>query len=157
MKSIIRAVLSMFLTLAILTSISYPAAASSGTIWESEDNGDFSNADQTYDDYDNYGYISSSDYNGPSLGDTWKVSFPYNGYANFYLGHIPSGCNYELVIYKPDLSGILASSYNTGNTRELVTVPVVKNTVYYVHIFSISGYSSSNAYPFERSCIHMLD
>lgn len=144
-----RIIIIILLFSLIVVPLCQPTSAASGTVWESEDNGSFSLADRTYDDYNSYGYISSDDYNGSNLGDNWKVTFPYNGYANFYLGHIPSGCNYELVVYKADLSGILGYSYRTGNTSELVTVPVEMGKTYYVYIFSISGYSTSQAYLFR--------
>lgn len=137
-----KRVICLLLISLLLWTLSLAVSSSSGTVYESEPNDEFEDADRTYNDYDSYGAISQSDYNG--LGDTWKITFPYSGYANFYLGHIPSGCNYELVIYKPDLSGILAYSYNTGNKRELVTAYVQANQTYYICVFSISGYSSSN-------------
>ena len=68
--------------------------AASGTINESENNNTVSAADKTYDDYDNYGAISST-----SDVDWWKVTFTQNGEANFWLGNIPSGCNYNLYLY----------------------------------------------------------
>ena len=123
--------------------------ASAGTIWESEDNGDFDIADVTYDDYDNRGYISYSDVYGTNTGDIWKVTFTYDGHANFFLGSIPSGCNYDMAIYDGTISTVLATSFNTGSANELITLDVTAGSTYYIYIFSASGYSSSSAYLFR--------
>ena len=137
-----RYIIILLIATMLSSVLSFSASAASGTVYESEPNDDFSTADWTYNDYNSYGAISQSDFNGK--GDMWKITVPYSGYANFYLGHIPSGCNYELCIYKHDLSGVLAYSYNTGNKRELVSAYVEAGKTYYIYVFSISGYSSSN-------------
>lgn len=62
-------------------------------LYESEPNGLFSSANLTYDDYDNYGYISST-----SDVDYYKVKFNSNGNANFWLGSIPPGTDFDLYI-----------------------------------------------------------
>ena len=60
-----------------------PAYASAGTYYESEPNNTYSTADITYNDYDNYGYISTL-----SDVDWWRISFNYSGPANFWLGNM---------------------------------------------------------------------
>ena len=62
-------------------------------MFESENNNSIATADITYNDYDSYGSIS---YAGDV--DFWKVTFPSEGMVNFYLGNIPSGCNYDMII-----------------------------------------------------------
>lgn len=108
---------------------------------ESESNNTASTADVMYDDQNNYGYISST-----SDVDWWYVSFPQGGWANYYLGNIPSGCNYDLYLYSANGTTLLESSTNTGNAYELIRYDVVANTVYRVKIVSKSGSSSSSSY-----------
>lgn len=117
--------------------------AASGTINESENNNTVAAADKTYDDYDNYGAISST-----SDVDWWKVTFTQNGEANFWLGNIPSGCNYNLYLYKANGSTLIASSKKTSNSQELITTRVKANTVYTIKIVSTSG-SSTSKYKFR--------
>ncbi len=121
---------------AIKNIISETLARSSGTIYESESNNTMSTADVTSDDRDNYGSISSL-----SDVDWWKVSFIEGGRANFWLGNIPSGCNYELSIYNAS-GGLLSYSYNARNTAELIQYDVSPNTTYYIKIES--SYGTSN-------------
>lgn len=109
-----------------------------GTLYESESNNTYSTADRTYDDYDNYGALSST-----SDVDWWVVSFSSAGEANFWLGNIPSGCDYELTLYASNGTTLLASSRNGSNTAELITYSVSANTKYYACIYSYSGSSSS--------------
>lgn len=100
-----------------------------GTLYESESNNTYSTADRTYDDYDNYGALSST-----SDVDWWVVSFSSAGEANFWLGNIPSGCDYELTLYASNGTTLLASSRNGSNTAELITYSVSANTKYYACI-----------------------
>ena len=118
---------------------SYFAANSraSGTVNESESNNTLSTADRTYDDYDSYGYLSST-----SDVDWWKVSFVQSGTANFWLGTIPSGCNYDISLYN-QAGVLLGGSYNSGQTAELIQSEVTAGTFYYIKIESVSGASSS--------------
>lgn len=111
---------------------------SAGTTYESESNNTYSTADRTYDDYDNYGAISTS-----SDVDWWVVSFTRGGRANFWLGNIPSGCDYDLRLYASDGTTLLASSTTGSNQAELITYPVVASVNYYVKITSYSGSSTS--------------
>ena len=119
---------------------------------ESEDNGDFDIVDVTYDDYNNYGVISYSDVYGTNTGDVWRISFTFDGYANFWLGNIPSGCNYELAVYeKQSLSStftLVGYSCSLGNSSELVTIPVDQYKQYYARIYSYGSYSNTNQYLF---------
>ena len=127
-----------------LVQLSFPVLAASGTQYETEYNDDFEYADIAIDDYDNFGYINSS-----GDCDILKYTSSYSGYANFYLGSIPSGCNYELGIYDSGITTVLGEGFKTGNADELITIPVTANTTYYVIIFSIGGYSSSDSYLFR--------
>lgn len=81
------------------------AAISAGTLYESESNNTSSTADRTYNDYDNYGIISTS-----GDVDWWVVKFSGNGYANFWLGNIPSNCDYDMKLYSSNGTTLLKSS-----------------------------------------------
>lgn len=114
-----------------------------GTKTEDGSNNTYNVADRTYDDYDNYGTI-----NPATDVDWWVVSFLNSGHANFWLGNIPAGCDYDLELYSSDGTTILNSSFNAGNEAELITQPVVAGTNYYIKIYSYSG-SSSTEYLFR--------
>lgn len=109
-----------------------------GTKYEVESNNYYTAADITYDDYDNHGTI-----NPATDVDWWVVSFLNSGNANFWLGNIPAGCDYDLELYSSNGTTILNSSFNAGNEAELITQPVVAGTTYYIKIYSYSGSSSS--------------
>ncbi|GEM_PF-6569641 len=111
---------------------------------EVEPNNAPSQADRTYNDYDNYGYISTS-----SDVDWWVVNFYYSGSANFFLGNIPIGCDYDLRLYPADVSILLGSSLKYGNASELITYEVAANTDYYIRINSSSGSSTNSPYLFR--------
>lgn len=115
--------------------------AAAGTKWEVESNNTISLADRTYDDYNNYGYIGSED-----DVDYFKVKFSSSGVANFWLGNIPDGCDYDLFLY--DSGGtVLGKSRNNGSEAELISYyPVEADVFYYMKVESYSGYNTSSAY-----------
>lgn len=113
-------------------------AKAAGTANESESNNTYSTADRTYDDYDNYGTISAT-----TDVDWWVVNFSRGGNANFWLGNIPTGCDYDLKLYSSNGTTLLASSVKGSNQAELITYPVVAGVNYYVRIYSHSGSSAS--------------
>lgn len=116
-----------------------------GSIYESESNNTYSTADRTYDDYDGYGKISST-----SDVDWWVIKFNSSGYANFWLGNIPSGCDYDLKLYSSDGTTLLKSSSKSGNADELISEYWVTGGVnYYVRIHAYSGSSTSTYYQFR--------
>lgn len=112
--------------------------------YESENNDTASTADVTYDDENNYGTISSAD-----DVDWWYVIPTSDGMANFWLGEIPSGCNYDLTLYKGNGTSIIVSSKNTGRKQELIRCHVYAGQVYRVKITSSSGYSAESYYKFR--------
>lgn len=118
------------------------ATRAAGTIYESETNNTSATANRTYDDYDNYGRISTT-----SDIDWWVIKFSQNGYASFWLDNIPSGCDYDMRLYASDGSSILKVSVKAGNSEELIeSYWVSANTDYYVRIHSYSGFSTSSYY-----------
>lgn len=120
------------------TEISEMQPKSAGTIYESESNNTYTTADRTYDDYDNYGRLSTS-----GDIDWWVVRFSSSGNANFWLGNIPSGCDYDLRLYSSNGTNVLGSSVNSNNQSELITYYVTAGVDYYIRINSYSGSSSS--------------
>lgn len=133
--------LSILIAVSLFRSLPGNANAASGTVYESENNDSYLRADRTYDDYDSHGLMNST-----SDVDYWVVSFPYGGRANFYLGRIPSGKNYDMYIYSSNGTSLLRSSTNSGNTSELVSMSVSANTNYYIKIKSASGCSTTSYY-----------
>ena len=113
------------------------------TLNESEPNNTYSQADQYTNDADMYGIISST-----SDVDYYKVFFGRDGKANFYLGNIPTNCNYDMKIYHQPKSGGSLTLYRTlatsGKTYEMVTdLPVECDKTYYMQVYSSKGYSTS--------------
>lgn len=112
------------------------------TLSESEGSNNYvSGAVRTYSDADNVGTINSS-----SDIDWWKIKFNYNGQANFWLGNIPTGCNYSLYVYDSTGSILLRSSLNTGTNPELISMDVTKGIDYTVKITSASGFTTNFQY-----------
>ena len=105
---------------------------------EVEPNDTYNKATNTENDYINYGAIHST-----ADVDWWHIQFSESGKANFWLGNIPSGCNYDLEVYGSGGTKRLATSSNTGNTAELIQLAVTADTDYYVRIFAKSGSSTS--------------
>ncbi len=142
----------LFLTFLCVTLIFGQMSISATDKYEEEDNGDFYLANDTDDGFNNFGSITYGDVYGQNLGDMWQVSFPYDGYANFWLGNIPGGCNYELAVYEANLPyelSLVGTSYNLSNNSELITIPVKWNKQYYVWIFSADNTYSSTQYLFR--------
>lgn len=130
------------------------------TRYETEPNDSPDTADRTYNDYNNYGAISST-----SDTDCWAVTFSQSGMANFYLGSIPEGCNYDLQLHDGLHGGsyVLRESKHTGNTSELIRYYARTVETYTLRIISASGASSSNylfrakVYPFTAERIYTID
>ena len=109
---------------------------SAGGALEIEPNNSLYSATQTYDDYDNRGAITST-----SDVDWWKVSFMQAGRANFWLGNIPAGCDYDISVF--NAAGVeIGYSCNNAQEQELVQLDVTPDT-YYIKIETYSGVSSS--------------
>lgn len=131
--------ISFFLSALIVILFSVISVSSaSGTVYESESNNTFGTANRTYDDRDNYGKISSN-----SDIDWWVITFAQDGYVNFWLGSIPSGCDYDISLYSSNGSTLLATSTNRTGTQELIKYRVYAGSTYYIKVYSYSGYSTS--------------
>lgn len=135
-KSQITSICTVFVLLLTMTIGALPASAVN--YFESEGNNTLATADITYDDYNNYGAITST-----SDVDWWKVTFSSEGMVNFWLGSIPDDCDFELSLYNS--SGyILATSTNAGIYAETIRTHVQPNVTYYLKIFSADGYSATD-------------
>ena len=101
----------------------------------------FATAQAIYQDYTLSGRITNS-----SEKDYYSIVFSDSGKVNFWLGNIPSGCNYNLYIYDYSYN-LVGSSTSSTATQEIVSnFSVVRNRVYYILIDSNSGYSTTNYY-----------
>lgn len=112
------------------------------TQYEREPNNTFNMADAYYNDANMYGIISSS-----SDRDWYKISWSMGGAANFFLGDIPSGCDYDMRIYSRPKNGgslnLVRSLTSSGTSFEMVTnLAVNQNYDYYIEIYSKYGYSN---------------
>lgn len=116
---------------------------SAGQLTETESNNLRYLANTTYDDFDNYGALYP---NGDT--DWWQVTFTEAGTANFWLGNIPSGFDYDIALFD-DENYHLGSSANYGQTDELIQFPVVAGKTYYIAITSYNGLGSTSQYLFR--------
>ena len=117
---------------------------SAGSRGEYEPNDTRFQATRIFDDEDVYGAISNS-YDV----DWFVVSFSSAGNANFWLGNIPSGCDYDLLLHASD-GRELASSKGTG-ASELITYEVQPYTDYYIQVISYTGSSPLNYWLREKN------
>lgn len=109
---------------------------------ETESNNTYTSANTIYDNEDVYGLISST-----TDVDWYKVQFSSNGKADFSLGNIPTGCDYDIYLYDSDGTTQLASSIYGGNTNELVSqFSVTAGKWYYIRVIPYSGYNVSSSY-----------
>ena len=140
----LRFICSVLTLLIFITQMSFGVSASSGTIYESESNNTVSTADTTYDDRDNYGAIISS-----SDVDWWKIEFKSEGIANFWLGDIPSGCDFDMQVYDYTGTKLLAESVRGSTPSELVKIHVRPGSKYYIKIYGFNGSHSVSYYSFR--------
>lgn len=114
----------------------YPMAA--GTIYETEPNNSMTEAMTIHNDYDVYGRI----YDDEDV-DWYKVQFSNSGGANFWLGNIPAGEDFDLEVY--DSLGNRLGYSNSTSSQELITLDVTANTWYYIKVYGFNGsWSISN-------------
>jgi hypothetical protein len=119
--------------------VSYASGRSIST--ETEFNGSFYQANLIYDDDTTYGWISSDEDE-----DYYKVMFDAVGYANFWLGNIPSGKDYDLFLYDSD-GELLSTGNSLSNQEQIYNYSVQANTWYYLVVISADGsYDQTNPY-----------
>lgn len=109
--------------------------------YEYEPNDAFQSAGIIYDDDDVYGRISSQ-----LDVDYFKVKFSNPGNANFWLGNIPYGQDYDISLYD-DSYNLIGESEFPGNADELISsYPVKANRWYFVKIFGYNGSYDASTY-----------
>lgn len=134
--------LSFLIAITIIMSI-VPISISSeaGTKNEVESNDYYTQATITYDDYTNYGKISSL-----NDVDWWKISFSSVGTVNIYLGDIPNGYDYDIELYMGDASNMVAFSKKTSGSYEFMQCRITPGVVYYVKVTTQSSTVSTSRY-----------
>ena len=100
--------------------------------YEQEPNDTISQANSIADGNDNYGRIYTA-----NDVDWYRVVFTQNGDANFWLGEIPNGCDYDLTVCNQS-GEELATSTNSGSANELISLSVESGIPYYLKVFSTS-------------------
>lgn len=124
----------------------FSVTASAADKWEREPNDEFDEYMLTLEDNNNYGYISSD-----TDMDIWKTFFFQDGYANFWLGNIPSGCDYALYVMDED-HNTLGSSFKSSAKQQLVSLNVEAGKYYYIVIFPFGDYNAEKAYKMRAFC-----
>ena len=120
----------------LLLTVKLPSFAAT-EVNESESNDTMATADVTYDDYTARGaLIRDLDV------DYWKYTATSNGFANIWLGSIPSGKDYNIFLYNSSGS-YMACSVQTNSTQEIMKCRLKAGATYYVRIESASGWSDS--------------
>lgn len=120
-----------------------------GILYESESNNTLSTADTMANDDTMYGKIGSS-----GDIDYFRVKFTYSGQANFWLGSIPSGKDYDLYLYNSSGTMLASStSSNTTSTQELIKhYTVSANVWYYMKVVGYNCYDNSSYYKLRAKC-----
>lgn len=123
-KKVFSILLTLIMVISMMSTVSSPAKAAAGTIYESEGNNTFATADVTYDDYNNYGAINSA-----NDVDWWEITYNTGGMINIWLGNIPAGCNYDIYVYRASEQAMgnfveCAKSVRTSGVQELIKMRV---------------------------------
>lgn len=108
--------------------------------YETESNNTRSTANQVVQDETIYGTISSS-----SDVDYFKVVFPTSGKANFWLGNIPAGKDYDLYVYNSNGTEI-GSSTGTSSAELVSKIVVNAGETYYFKVTGYNSYDATNQY-----------
>ncbi len=131
-------VVSMVLVFLALPIAPIPKV-SAANVTESESNNTALTADLTADDNNNYGTISSG-----TDEDWWKVTFSTGGMVTFWLGDIPSNCDYDMELYIGDEAfSCIAYSERGVGLHEQIKANVKAGVTYYIRVYTVSGTSSS--------------
>lgn len=116
------------------------AAKGADASFELEPNDTMAKADWSFIGKDAYGrIIKSGDI------DYWKVKVPDHGTLRVWLGEMPKGQNYDLIVYDAE-GGELGKSENSGGADELVEIAVERNTWYYMLVKGHSEDSDKKNY-----------
>ena len=110
------------------------------TDYPNNTNNSFETAQTIYSDFTVTGMLKSQ-----SESDYYKIVVPIDGKVNFWMGNIPTGCDYELEIYDSEQLGY-DSSITTNDYEEILGVPANAGDIFYIRIYSFSGYSTTQSY-----------
>ena len=137
--------LSSVMTFASGGDVSLPTAVATN---ETEPNNSIVTADIVLQDETIYGRISYA-----TDKDYFKVVVPVAGYLNFWLGSIPNGTDYDLIVYNSD--GVkVTESTGTGTQEHISGIEVSTGDIYYFCVVSASGYNTELQYK-VRSKIYL--
>jgi len=73
--------------------------------------------------------------------DYYKITVPIDGRINFWLGNIPAGCDYDLIVFNEEEMMEWVST-TENDYEEILGQSVTADDVYYIVVGSYSGYSS---------------
>lgn len=145
-KRSISMVVAMLMLLSLIPSFQVSASGNSRAVTDidNDNNDTVSTAQTILNDYTVTGYI---DHSGDV--DYYVVEFPVDGYANFWLGNIPTGKDYIFAIYSTNLN--VADRIVSGgiSAQLLADYPIVAGQRYYVKVYSPGNQYSSSAYLFR--------
>jgi len=108
--------------------------------YEEESNDTLALADRVYNDDTTYGRISTS-----SDVDYYKIKFDSSGNANFWLGDIPAGKDFDFYLYNA-AGTLIEKSTTTNNQEQIYEVPVLSGVWYYMKVIGYNGAYSSEYY-----------
>ena len=77
--------------------------------------------------------------------DYYKVQLGYDGKANFWLGDIPTGKDYDLYLYN-SAGEQIARSATSGNAEPIFDFDVVQEETYYMKVVGYNGSNDSENY-----------
>ena len=140
----IRRMIPAMLSAAMLFAALQLPAFASGTKYEAEPNNTTSKADTTYDDYNNYGTISST-----ADVDFWRFTPSETCFANIWLGNIPTSCSYTLTLMDSDDNAVAMTKDHQYGSQKIMKCRLVGGRTYYVSIHSDSGCSADVYYHFR--------
>lgn len=107
---------------------------------ETESNNSIANANTISLSTDLYGTISST-----SDQDWYKFTPKTSGTYNIGLLGIPQNADYDMALYKSSSSNCLKVA-SSKNRYESISYSLVANTTYYIKIYSVSGFSTTEKY-----------
>ncbi len=138
-KKIVAGVLTLA-SLSAMICVPSAFAASTGSYTESESNNTRATADVITPNSVTTGKISSS-----SDVDFFAITSTDSGYYDFTLS-VPSGCNYNFALY--DTTGMVTDTFakSSAGVGEIGRKYIVKGNIYYIKVYSSSGYSTSKNY-----------
>jgi len=135
--NLMKKLFSLIICVALLFSITFSGTAFAATVYETESNDSTGTANTISAGDTVFGKISFDKDN-----DYYKLRLTASASTTFSLSNIPSGCDYDLILYDANGS-IIGSSTAFGNTSEKIT-QTLSAGLYYINVKGYSGTSSSN-------------